>query len=77
VVAVLATELPLASESAEAAERKVPPQVAARLASLQAKKDAGLVGLTAVVPVHLPWKQHLAAHQACHAAALLWNRTVD
>jgi hypothetical protein len=77
VVAVVETGLPPAGESAEAAEREVPPQVAARLAAIQAKKDAGLVGMTAVVPVHLPFNQHLAAHEACHAAALLWNRTVD
>jgi hypothetical protein len=78
VVAVLATELPQAAEPAdEQVEREVPPQVAARLAAIQAKKDAGLVGMTAIVPVHLLWKQHLAAHEACHAAALLWNQTVD
>src|SRR6516225_6662407 len=33
--------------------------------------------MTAIVPVHLPWNQHVAAHAACHAAALLWNRTVE
>ena len=77
-MAVLATELPQAAEPiAEAVEREVPPQVAARLAAIQAKKDAGLVGMTAIVPVHLPWKQHRSAHAACHAAALLWNQTVD
>jgi hypothetical protein len=78
VVAVLATELPQAAEPvAEQAGREIPPQVAARLAAIQAKKDAGLVGMTAIVPVHLLWKQHLSAHAACHAAALLWNQTVD
>ena len=78
MVAVLATELPQAAEPvAEQAGREIPPQVAARLAAIQAKKDAGLVGMTAIVPVHLPWKQHLAAHEACHAAALLWNTAVD
>jgi IS605 OrfB family transposase len=73
----VATELPLEAAQADVVERLIPPQVAARLAAVQAKKDAGLVDLTAIVPVHLPWKQHLAAHEACHAAALLWNQTVD
>jgi IS605 OrfB family transposase len=69
--------LPQDVAQADVLERVIPPQVAARLAAIQAKKDAGLVGLTAIVPVHLPWKHHLAAHKACHAAALLWNEAVN
>jgi hypothetical protein len=77
VVAVVAPESPQDAAQADAVERVIPVQVAARLAAAQAKKDAGLVDLTAIVDVFLPWKQHLAAHQACHAAALVWNRAVD
>ena len=74
---VVATELPQDVAQIDVVERVVLPQVAARLAAVQAKKAAGLVGLTAIVPVHLPWKQHLAAHKACHAAALVWNEAVN
>lgn len=61
----------------EPAERVIPVQVAARLAAQQRKRDANLIGMTAVVPVTLSWADHLRAHQACHAAAGLWNRSVD
>jgi transposase len=61
----------------EVEERVVPPAVAARLASMQARKDAGLVGRTVVVPVWLNRADHLRAHEACHAAAGLWNRSVE
>ena len=74
---VVATELPQDVAQIDVVERVILPQVAARLAAVQAKKAAGLVGLTAIVPVHLPWKQHLAAHKACHAAALVWNEAVN
>ena len=74
---VVAPELPQDVAQIDVVERVVLPQVAARLAAVQAKKAAGLVGLTAIVPVHLPWKQHLAAHKACHAAALVWNEAVN
>jgi putative transposase len=57
--------------------RVVPPAVAARLASMRARKDAGLVGRTAVVPVWLSRTDHARAHEACHAAAGLWNQTVS
>ncbi|BBC36379.1 hypothetical protein SGFS_076730 [Streptomyces graminofaciens] len=33
--------------------------------------------LTAVVPVWLNRAEHERAHEACHASALLWNRTVS
>ncbi|MFG2260079.1 zinc ribbon domain-containing protein [Streptomyces mirabilis] len=63
------------SENAEAG-KKVPPAVAARLASMKARNESGLVGLTAIVPVWLNRADHLRAHDACHAAACLWNRSV-
>jgi hypothetical protein len=69
------------SESVEgtvvAAARVGPPAVAARRASGQARKAAGLVGRTAVVPVWLTRTDHALAHEACHAAAGLWNQTVS
>ncbi|MFE5406929.1 zinc ribbon domain-containing protein [Streptomyces sp. NPDC056580] len=58
------------------AEKKVPRAVAARLASMKARKDSGLVGRTAIVPVWLNRADHLRVHAACHAAAGLWNRSV-
>ncbi|GGJ65275.1 RNA-guided endonuclease InsQ/TnpB family protein [Streptomyces brasiliensis] len=64
------------SENAEA-EKKVPPAVAARLASMKARKEAGLVGRTSVVPLWLDRADHLRAHEACHASAGVWNRTVS
>ncbi|MGW5433776.1 RNA-guided endonuclease InsQ/TnpB family protein [Streptomyces sp. NPDC004059] len=63
------------SENAEV--QKVPPAVAARLASMEARKDSGLVGRTAIVPVWLNRADHLRAHDACHAAAGLWNQSVS
>jgi transposase len=56
--------------------RVVPLAVVARLATMQTRKGAGLVGRTAVVPVWLNRADHLRAHEACHAAAGLWNQTV-
>jgi transposase len=44
---------------------------------MRARKDAGLVGRTAVVPVWLSRTDHARAHEACHAAAGLWNQTVS
>jgi putative transposase len=61
----------------EAEEKIVPPAVAARLASLKARKEAGLGGRTAIVPVWLNRADHVRAHEACHAAAGLWNRSVQ
>ena len=64
------------SGSAEVEQKAVPPAVAARLASVKARKEAGLVGRTAVVPVWLNRRDHVRAHEGCHAAAGLWNKTV-
>jgi putative transposase len=61
----------------ESEARVVPPAVVARLASMRARRDAGLVGRTAIVPVWLNRADHLRAHEACHAAAGLWNQTVS
>ena len=62
--------------NAEVAQKVVPPAVAARLASLKARKEAGLVGRTAIVPLWLNRADHVRAHEGCHAAAGLWNQTV-
>jgi hypothetical protein len=64
------------SGSAEVEQKVVPPAVAARLASLKVRKEAGLVGRTAIVPVWLNRADHVRAHEGCHAAAGLWNQTV-
>ena len=64
------------SGNVEVAQKVVPPAVAARLASVKARKEAGLVGRTAVVPVWLNRRDHVRAHEGCHAAAGLWNKTV-
>src|SRR5262249_22924046 len=60
---------------AEVAQKVVAPAVAARLASLKARKEAGLVGRTAIVPVWLNRADHVRAHEGCRAAAGLWNQT--
>src|SRR5262245_47580873 len=64
------------SGNVEVENKVVSPAVAARLASLKARKDAGLVGRTAMVPVWLNRADHVRAHEGCHAAAGLWNQAV-
>src|SRR5262245_9633866 len=64
------------SGNVEVENKVVSPAVAARLASLKARKDAGLVGRTAIVPVWLNRADHVRAHEGCHAAAGLWNQAV-
>src|SRR5262249_15170764 len=43
---------------------------------MKARKEAGLVGRTGIVPVWLNRRDHVRAHEGCHAAARLWNKTV-
>jgi hypothetical protein len=62
--------------TAPSSVKELPPQVAAHKAALRARREAGLVDRTAIVPVTLSRKDHLTAHAGCHAAANVWNTCV-